>query len=147
MTCGKQPIDDCFEQINNIIYISLKSVQNVVTNDKHCFELYGYDVLIDNNLKPWLIEVNASPSVSPTTEPDRVIKNNLLMDVFRIVIPPEWFDEDSKHGANLCKETKVGFFDVIINEAEKDKKGEKGGDTKVGFGTGVKGAKGGSLWR
>jgi hypothetical protein len=78
-----------------------------------------------------------------------VIKNNLLMDVFRIVIPPEWFDEDSKHGANLCKETKVGFFDVIINEAENVKKGEgKGGDTKVGFGTGAKGKNaGGSLWR
>jgi tubulin polyglutamylase TTLL1 len=46
-THGKSQTDECFEQINNIIYISLKSVQNVVTNDKHCFEVYGYDVLLD----------------------------------------------------------------------------------------------------
>jgi tubulin polyglutamylase TTLL1 len=114
---GKVGVDKCFEEINNIIYISLKSVQNVVSNDKHCFELYGYDILIDQNLKPWLIEVNASPSISPTTGPDRTIKMNLLQDVFKIVIPPDWATEGSKHGANMCKETTVGHFEVIIDEA------------------------------
>ena len=77
-TSGKEITDKCFDDINNIIYISLKSVQNVVINDKHCFEMYGYDILIDKDLKPWLIEVNASPSLSTTTETDRMIKMNLM---------------------------------------------------------------------
>jgi len=77
-TMGKGETDKCFDDINNIIYISLKSVQNVVINDKHCFEMYGYDVLIDDKLKPWLVEVNASPSLSTTTENDRIIKTNLM---------------------------------------------------------------------
>ena len=77
-TMGKTATDACFDEINSIIYISLKSVQNVVINDKHCFELYGYDILIDKNLKPWLIEVNSSPSLSTTTESDRTLKMNLL---------------------------------------------------------------------
>ena len=66
--------------------------------------MYGYDILIEENLKPWLIEVNASPSLSTTTESDRILKMNLIKDVFNIVVPHEWGDENSKHGANLCKD-------------------------------------------
>ena len=91
-------------------------MQSVIINDKHCFELYGYDILIEENLKPWLIEVNASPSLSTTTEADRKMKTNIMESAFRIVIPPEWFEENSKHGTNLCKENQVDSFSLIINE-------------------------------
>lgn len=128
-TKGKAAADKCFDEINNIIYISLKSVQSVIINDKHCFECYGYDILIDSNIKPWLVEVNASPSLTTTTEVDRILKMNLLNDVFNIVVPPEWFDENSKHGANMCKDKQVGHFTVIIDESQNDlnDKGKKGG--------------------
>jgi tubulin polyglutamylase TTLL1 len=91
-------------------------------SDKHCFELYGYDVLIDDNLKPWLIEVNASPSLSATTKTDRYLKMSVINDLFNIVFPPDWGDDKTKTGTNLCKEKQVGGFTLMIDESEGDKK-------------------------
>lgn len=60
---GPERINKLFFEIQMVIIKSLLSIEKIMINDKHCFELYGYDVMIDENLKPWLLEVNASPSV------------------------------------------------------------------------------------
>lgn len=44
-------------QVQQVILRALCAVQRVMINDKHCFEMYGYDIIIDDNLKPWLLEV------------------------------------------------------------------------------------------
>lgn len=82
---GLEAVNKLFYGIDQLIIHSLKSVQNIMINDKHCFECYGYDVLIDDTLKPWLVEVNASPSLTVTTEDDRIIKQSLLRDIYNIV--------------------------------------------------------------
>ena len=116
-TRGQEASDKCFKDIDHIIYISLKSVQNLINNDRHCFEMYGYDILIEDNLKPWLIEVNASPSLITSTDADYKLKKEVMDSVFQIVVPPQWFEENSKHGSNLCQEAEVGSFRVLIDEA------------------------------
>ncbi len=35
-----------------------------VTHRNNCFELLGFDILVDSNLNPWLLEVNLSPSLA-----------------------------------------------------------------------------------
>ncbi|ESO84501.1 hypothetical protein LOTGIDRAFT_132183, partial [Lottia gigantea] len=50
----------------------------------NCFELYGFDVLIDENLKPWIVEVNLSPSLACDSPMDLKIKSNMLCDLFSL---------------------------------------------------------------
>ena len=47
------PTDKLFEDIYWMCVQSLKSVQAVMLSDRHCFEVYGYDIMIDDQLKPW----------------------------------------------------------------------------------------------
>lgn len=61
---GLPAVDQLFADTEAMIIRSLLAVQKVMIADKHCFELYGYDVLFDAGLKPWLLEVNASPSLT-----------------------------------------------------------------------------------
>ena len=76
-------------------------------NDKHCFECacYGYDIIIDETLKSWLIEINASPRLPATTKADRVLKRHLIMNLFNVVVP---------HSQKHQMEQQVG---IIINKS------------------------------
>ncbi|XP_059534045.1 tubulin polyglutamylase TTLL13 isoform X2 [Myotis daubentonii] len=45
-----------------------------------CFEILGFDILLDHKLKPWLLEVNHSPSFTTDSRLDREVKDALLLD-------------------------------------------------------------------
>lgn len=45
-----------------------------------CFELLGFDIIIDRNLKPYLLEVNHAPSFNTDTPLDYLVKKQLLID-------------------------------------------------------------------
>merc|ERR1719313_1609714 len=54
-------------------------------NAGSCFELYGFDILVDEELKPWLLEVNIYPSLSSGSPLDKRIKTKLVADVLTLV--------------------------------------------------------------
>ena len=54
------------------------------THPFSCFELLGLDLLIDESGRPWLLEVNHSPSLATDTPLDRELKSQLLSDTIRL---------------------------------------------------------------
>ncbi|CAD8192456.1 unnamed protein product [Paramecium octaurelia] len=101
---GQDKVQECFYNIQQLMIKSLLAVQKIIINDKHCFELYGFDILFDSSLKPWLLEVNASPSMTSNTPIDFELKCGLLDDVFTII------DLEKILTGN---EEQIGGFDLI----------------------------------
>eukprot|EP00842_Homolaphlyctis_polyrhiza_P003895 jgi/Hompol1/4506/HPOL_003660-RA len=107
---GNAQVDELFTEMEALVVRSLMSVQKVMINDKHCFELYGYDILIDSNLKPWLLEVNASPSLTAETQFDYDLKYAMLNDCFDVVDLERRFEKDKR------LRTRIGGFDLVYND-------------------------------
>lgn len=92
-TRGSEVTEKLFGNISWLIVHSLRAVAPVMASDRHCFECYGYDIIIDNALKPWLVEVNASPSLTSTTVNDRILKYKLIDNIISVVLPPDGVPE------------------------------------------------------
>ncbi|XP_043490196.1 probable tubulin polyglutamylase TTLL9 [Polistes fuscatus] len=90
--------------VEGVIMASLLAVQPVMMQGRNSFELYGYDVILDESLTPWLLEVNASPSLSATDTEDYRLKFDLIDDVLNII------DFEHRFTTN---QTRIGGFDLI----------------------------------
>ncbi len=62
-----------------------RSCQPDDLDNSMCFELLGFDLLIDQDLKPWILEVNHSPSFKTDTPLDFKIKKNLIVDTIKLL--------------------------------------------------------------
>ncbi|XP_025068987.1 probable tubulin polyglutamylase TTLL1 isoform X4 [Alligator sinensis] len=110
-TPSTSELDNMFVHLTNV---AIQKHGPVMNNDKHCFECYGYDIIIDDKLKPWLIEVNASPSLTSSTANDRILKYNLINDTLNIAVPNGEIP-DCKWNKSPPKEA-LGSYEVLYDE-------------------------------
>ena len=83
---------EIYTKIKDVCIKTLMSVepyivtQNRTAKSKNiAFEIYGFDILIDDALKPWLLEVNVLPSLSSSSPFDKQVKSMLLSDTFHLL--------------------------------------------------------------
>ncbi|KAL7850469.1 hypothetical protein SRHO_G00198180 [Serrasalmus rhombeus] len=84
--------------IEDVVLKALISAQYLLCHNYHfcfpwhavnpagaCFELLAFDVMLDHRVKPWLLEVNHSPSFTTDSWLDREVKDELLYDTLVLV--------------------------------------------------------------
>ena len=70
----------------------------------HYFELYGFDVMLDAQLNPHLIEVNTLPSLESSSSFDYATKTNVVADLLNVAMI-EPFERAVKPGSSLWNAT------------------------------------------
>lgn len=70
----------------------LDAAASTVPDGVSCFELFGFDVLLDSSLKPWCLEVNACPGLETQPshfrevwQPDHHIHSHMVADMFNML--------------------------------------------------------------
>ncbi|CAG7826368.1 unnamed protein product, partial [Allacma fusca] len=86
------------KRIEDIVIKTLISAEECITASSfnmpsryNGYELFGFDIILDENFKPWLLEVNISPSLHSSSPLDLAVKGHLVKEVFNIAgyhLPP-----------------------------------------------------------
>ena len=88
--------ESVLSQIDDLIIKTLLSVQPSVAHvnfscqpddleNEQSFEILGFDVMLDADLKPWLLEVNHAPSFATESKLDEQVKMAVLKDTFNLL--------------------------------------------------------------
>jgi tubulin polyglutamylase TTLL6/13 len=92
---GANP-DLVFDKIKDIVVKTIISGQPYLSHiyrscqpddydNSMCFQILGFDILIDKNFRPWLIEVNQSPSFGTDSPLDYQVKKSVIGDAFKLL--------------------------------------------------------------
>eukprot|EP00792_Barthelona_sp_PAP020_P007088 TRINITY_DN3103_c0_g2_i1.p1 TRINITY_DN3103_c0_g2~~TRINITY_DN3103_c0_g2_i1.p1 ORF type:complete len:844 (-),score=162.77 TRINITY_DN3103_c0_g2_i1:51-2582(-) len=89
------------------------------TDSFGCFEILGFDILLKEDLKPMLIEVNHSPSFRCDTPLDHTIKFNLIYDCMNLLCL------SVKQKRKIIREQRRRFQSRVLGEKPSKKKTPK----------------------
>ena len=77
--------DIVIKTILSVFDLSTPALKSFKLTSCNLFELYGFDIILDNQLNPWLLEVNINPSLNCDMDVDTKVKSKLITDILNII--------------------------------------------------------------
>lgn len=71
--------------VQPVLAHTYRSCQPDDLSNSMCFEILGFDIFLDEKLKPWILEVNHAPSFTTDSPLDFKIKKALISDTLKII--------------------------------------------------------------
>ena len=90
---------DIIKSIKNLIIKSMLSIKKKLNQKdrKYCFEIFGFDFLVDKDLNVWLIEVNTNPCLELSSNLLRLIIPRMVDDCFKLTIDSLFLPDTNYH--------------------------------------------------
>lgn len=103
-------------QVEKIVTDTIRATYHLLDTNRriNSFELFGYDIMLDDDFKPYLIEVNSNPSLECSCALLTKLFSEMIDNTFRIVLdplfpPPPGFSQ---------KKVSIGQDFLVINRFE-----------------------------
>ena len=77
--------DIVIKTILSVFDLSTPALKSFKLTSCNLFELYGFDIILDNQMNPWLLEVNINPSLNCDMDIDTKVKSKLITDILNII--------------------------------------------------------------
>ena len=72
--------------MKEIVIATILGTVDQVHGKRGSFEQIGYDMMIDENLNPWLIEINSSPAMDYSSSVTRKLVRMVMADIVKVVV-------------------------------------------------------------
>ena len=79
-----------FNRVKYLFTIIMKALRNQICKNKNLknntvYQVFGADIAPDHNLRPYLVEINKGPDMSPKDDRDKKVKLKVVQDIMDIV--------------------------------------------------------------
>ena len=118
-----------WKQIEDIVIKTMINVTEVNSRDlsgnknNNVFELYGFDIFVDEKFKVWLLEVNVNPSLHCTSPLDLSIKTDLIVDIFNLIGIVPFNHNNNEEVYNIeRKKNNTNFSEFILPKINQNNK-------------------------